>query len=284
MLYKNNYKKIIKSNYKNLDFLDNIELNNLIIYGPISSSKYNVALKYIQRFSESNLEYEKKLILTMSKNDYIIKISDIHYEIDFQQMKYNSKILFNDIYNNIVNNIILYSKNNIGIILCKNFHEIECELLDIFYSYMQKIINEKYKIYFILLTDCISFIPDNIKNKCNKVYLKTLEKNENDNSLVYKHYYKLCNDIATDISSKTSHKKFKSVRNNLYDILIYNYNISNIFYDVLNILISNKLIKKIDFKFIEETFNFYYNYNNNYRPIFHLESYILYLIKSVHGY
>ena len=46
----------------------------------------------------------------MSKTEHIIKISDIHYEVDFQQIKYNSKILFNDIYNNIVNNIILYSK------------------------------------------------------------------------------------------------------------------------------------------------------------------------------
>lgn len=286
MLYKNNYTLLIDNNKtkKSLDFINNKTLQNLIIYGALGSNKYVTALKYIQQFSESKLEYDKKLILMMSKTEHIIKISDIHYEIDFQQIKYNSKILFNDIYNNIVNNIILYSKNNVGIILCKNFHDIDNELLEIFYSYMQKIINEKYKVYFVLITESISFIPNNIKKICNKIYLNCVEKNKIDDKLLYSHYYTLCDNIVIDIMSKTNHKKFKTIRNNLYDILIYNYNVSNIFYDIICRLIEKDLLKAIDFKFIEETFKYYYYYNNNYRPIFHLENYILYLIKLVHGY
>tara|TARA_Y100000389_G_scaffold66464_1_gene62559 strand:- start:77 stop:937 length:861 start_codon:yes stop_codon:yes gene_type:complete len=286
MLYKNNYKTLIDNNKtkKSLEFIINNKLYNLIIYGAPGSNKYVTALKYIQQFSESKLEYDKKLILTTSKTEHIIKISDIHYEIDFQQIKYNSKILFNDIYNNIVNNIILYSKNNVGIVLCRNFHEIDNELLEIFYSYMQKIINQNYKVYFILLTESISFIPNNIKKICNKIYLNFIEKNKINDKLIYNHYYRLCDSIVLDISCKSNHKKIKNIRNNLYDTLIYNYNVSNIFYDVICILIEKNLLKTIDFKFIEETFKYYYYYNNNYRPIFHLENYILYLIKLVHGY
>ena len=286
MLYKNNYNVLINNTKtkKNLDFINNNILQNLIIYGAMGSNKYVTALKYIQQFSESKLEYDKKLILMASKTEHIIKISDIHYEIDFQQIKYNSKILFNDMYNNIVNNIILYSKNNVGIILCKNFHEIDNELLEIFYSYMQKIINQKYKVYFILLTESISFIPNNIKKICNKIYLNHIEKNKIDEKLLYSHYYTLSDNIVSDITSKTIHKRIKTVRNNLYDILIYNYNVSNIFYNIICKLIDKDLLKTIDFKFIEETFKFYYYYNNNYRPIFHLENYILYLIKIVHEY
>lgn len=286
MLYKNNYNVLINNTKtkKNLDFINNNILQNLIIYGAMGSNKYVTALKYIQQFSESKLEYDKKLILMASKTEHIIKISDIHYEIDFQQIKYNSKILFNDMYNNIVNNIILYSKNNVGIILCKNFHDIDNELLEIFYSYMQKIINQKYKVYFILLTESISFIPNNIKKICNKIYLNHIEKNKIDEKLLYSHYYTLSDNIVSDITSKTIHKRIKTVRNNLYDILIYNYNVSNIFYNIICKLIDKDLLKTIDFKFIEETFKFYYYYNNNYRPIFHLENYILYLIKIVHEY
>ncbi len=286
MLYKNNYNVLINNTKtkKNLDFINNNILQNLIIYGAMGSNKYVTALKYIQQFSESKLEYDKKLILMASKTEHIIKISDIHYEIDFQQIKYNSKILFNDMYNNIVNNIILYSKNNVGIILCKNFHDIDNELLEIFYSYMQKIINQKYKVYFILLTESISFIPNNIKKICNKIYLNYIEKNKIDEKLLYSHYYTLSDNILSDITSKTIHKRIKTVRNNLYDILIYNYNVSNIFYNIICKLIDKDLLKTIDFKFIEETFKFYYYYNNNYRPIFHLENYILYLIKIVHEY
>lgn len=286
MLYKNNYNVLINNTKtkKNLDFINNNILQNLIIYGAMGSNKYVTALKYIQQFSESKLEYDKKLILMASKTEHIIKISDIHYEIDFQQIKYNSKILFNDMYNNIVNNIILYSKNNVGIILCKNFHDIDNELLEIFYSYMQKIINQKYKVYFILLTESISFIPNNIKKICNKIYLNYIEKNKIDEKLLYSHYYTLSDNIVSDITSKTIHKRIKTVRNNLYDILIYNYNVSNIFYNIICKLIDKDLLKTIDFKFIEETFKFYYYYNNNYRPIFHLENYILYLIKIVHEY
>ena len=68
------------------------------------------------------------MIINSSKNEHIIKISDIHYEIDLENLTCNSKILLNDIYNNIID-AIQSSKDKRGIILCKNFHEINNEII-----------------------------------------------------------------------------------------------------------------------------------------------------------
>ena len=129
-------------NVKYDDYINKLsnDLNNMpnfILYGPSGINKYCEALKIIKKFSPSLLKYEKKMIINTSKNEHILKISDIHYEIDLENLTCNSKILLNDIYNNIID-AIETSKNKQGIILCKNFHKINNEIIDIFYSYMQK--------------------------------------------------------------------------------------------------------------------------------------------------
>ena len=60
---------------------------------------------------------------------------------------------------------------NFKTIVCKNFHEIHTELLECFYSYMQTIPNNKFSLYFILLTEAVSFIPDNIVNCCKRIHV-----------------------------------------------------------------------------------------------------------------
>ena len=92
----------------------------------------------------------------------------------------NSKILWNDIYYNIID--IISSNENKGIILCKNFHSINNELLDIFYSYMQSDIFSSYTLKFIILTDAVSFLPSSIINVSKVIacerYTKTFYKRE----------------------------------------------------------------------------------------------------------
>ena len=86
-----------------------------------------------------------------NKTLYYFKISDIHYEIDMSLLGCNSKLLWHEIYNQIIDSIL--SKNNkSGIILCKYFHEIHSELLEIFYSYMQSLYNSSINLKFILIT------------------------------------------------------------------------------------------------------------------------------------
>ena len=112
MNLKKNYNEIINENSTytfNKDLLQllkksegddllNEHFINYIFYGPPCSYKYKNALKLLQHFSPSNLKYEKKLHINLTKSEFYIKISDIHYEIDVENFIYNSKSVWNEIY------------------------------------------------------------------------------------------------------------------------------------------------------------------------------------------
>jgi len=153
----------IEKIFKN-SFPDKItNLKNIILYGPKGVGKYTQALQCIKKYSNSELKYEKRLTINSSKENFIIKISDIHFEVDMSLLGCNSKVLWNDIYNQIID-VVSTRVDTTGIILCKYFHKIHSELLDIFYSYMQSQLFNKIKLIFIIITEHISFIPDNILN------------------------------------------------------------------------------------------------------------------------
>jgi len=137
---------------------------NMIVYGAPGIGKYSQVLWMLRVYSPSELKYDKKMKITTEKNEYIYQLSDCHYEIDMGLLGCNSKNTWHEIYLQIVD-IVSMSKMNRGILVCKNFHLIHNELLDIFYSYMQH--NEKIK--FVLLTEHLSFIPNNILASCQTV-------------------------------------------------------------------------------------------------------------------
>jgi hypothetical protein len=304
------------------------KFSNYIFYGPPCSYKYKSALKLIQYFSPSSLKYEKKLYISVPKTEFYIKISDIHYEIDIENFIYNSKSLWNDIYN-IIYNSIASSDVKKGYIVLRNFDKINCDLLDLLYNYMQRELFSSILIRFIIITECISFIPDKIinvskilyfskltkkniyalSNKANKQFFKSqsvedkiVEKN-NDNtldleSLIYKvnnpNIYSIL-DISNNINYIEHHKSIcetyintltsnnyniRNIRTLLYDILIYNLNSQECFFYIIQNLILRKIINVNTIcDLIINTLIFFKNYNNNYRPIFHLESFTLYLIE-----
>ena len=290
MILKENFLTLLEKSNSNIinnkysEYINNLSENlnnipNLILHGPSGSGKYSEALKIIQKYSDSFLKYEKKMIINSSKNEHIIKISDIHYEINMENLTCNSKILLNDIYNNIIDAIQSSSKKN-GIILCKNFHEINNEIIENFYSYMQKKLLDNIVIKFIILTEHLTFIPTNIQNVCkilyysklstsnyiklsngnNKKFLLEIKKQKNDlhtsniNSINLLKYVDInekskkiddlkvtiCNKIVNIIFSKTF--EYNKIRNILYDILIYNLNI----YDCTYFIISSIILKKIE--------------------------------------
>lgn len=106
----------------------------------------------------------KKEINISKKQEFVYRISDIHYEIDMTLLGCNSKTIWHDIFFQIVD-IVSVKPQKTGIILCKNFEATYNELLDIFYSYMKHPLEHmKIQIYFILLTESVSFIPNNILN------------------------------------------------------------------------------------------------------------------------
>tara|TARA_Y100000591_G_scaffold322061_1_gene337884 strand:- start:2570 stop:3553 length:984 start_codon:yes stop_codon:yes gene_type:complete len=294
--------------------LNNIE--NIIFYGPPESFKYKIALKIIEKYSSSGLRYEKKILLNLQKTDFFIKISDIHYEINIELLYYNTKYLWNEIFN-YVSNIIQSSEKKFGIILLKNFEKINNDFIDIIYNYMQKSIDQTIQIRFFIITDCLSFIPkcilnickikyftkltdNNLLKLCNKNNRQFLSKNlellqniDNINSLTYinlSHENKtilnshkvLCDVIISKLLNETIN--IIELRTLLYDILILHLNIYDCCFYILKQLIKNKNImlnKIVSQQLSLKTLSFFKEYNNNYRPIFHLESYMLYLLKLI---
>ena len=286
------------------DLLD--KLGNLIFYGPSGVGKYSQMLYSIQKYSPTYLKYEKKMSLTYDKKQYCFKISDIHYEIDMSLLGCNSRLLWHDIYQQIVDSLSV-KNNKIGIIVCKNFHNIHSELLENFYSYMQDNNTMSVNIKFILLTEEISFISDSILNSCEVIYVArptkisyskcSRKKIPNDlkienicnikylhtgvYELMYPHKI-ICDNIIKEMI-EIDELKFSKFRDLLYDIFIYNLDITHcIWYILTNLIELNKIKSNNISEILLKTYNFLKYYNNNYRPIYHLESYLFYLIRIIH--
>lgn len=293
-----------KNEILNKNKLKHYNLNtNMILYGPSGIGKYTQALNIIKNFSPSGLKYERKLNIETAKNKiYFIKISDIHYEIDMELLGCNAKNLWNEIFKSIVD-ILSAKPSHSGIILCKNFHTIHNELLDIFYSYMQSLNYKNIKISFILLTEHVSFIPENILNKSiilpiirpkksqyKKIFGSKINCNNDINNIkTARNNDKLIDPNEIIVAKIVSFIKDKRVidldiRNTLYNILIYQLDIYVCIWDIITSLIEDNIINDYSkLEKITELFNeFLKLYNNNYRPIYHLERFFLNLIIIVH--
>lgn len=336
MNLKKNYNEIVNenSNYNfNKDLLQIInntgDFINYIFYGPPCSYKYKNALKLLQHFSPSNLKYEKKLHINLTKTEFYIKISDIHYEIDVENFIYNSKSVWNEIYT-IIYNSIASSPIKRGYIVFRNFDKINYDLLDLLYNYMQKELFSNLNIKYIIITECVSFIPIKIINICKILNFAKLSKKNihsicnKDNKHFIKNLTCLTKDATSvshvknvefiynkvnnpniftylDISNNmkyieqhsticdtyinlicTNNYNITNIRTLLYDILINHLNSHECFFYIIQSIILKKLIAhdKINDLILNSIF-FFKNYNNNYRPIFHLEGFTLYLIELI---
>ena len=299
----------------------NTYFNNYIFFGPPCCYKYKNALRLIQYFSASNLKYEKKLHINLAKTDFYIKISDIHYEIDVENFIYNSKSSWNDIYTIIYNSIASssnkrgyivfrnFDKINYDLLdLLYNYMQKE-----LFSSLTIKYIIITESISFIpfkIISMCkiLYFSKLNKKtinglcNKDNKQFFKYLNANNDDsikqilnkvnnpnifsyldisNNLKFIEHHKSICDTYIELITNTNYN-IKNIRTLLYDILIYHLNCHECFYYIIKILLQKELIVNTKISdLIYNTLIFFKNYNNNYRPIFHLESYTLYLIELI---
>ena len=175
---------------------------------------------------------------------------------------------------------------------------------------MQSINNIQLK--FILISEHISFIPDNILNNCQVIniprpsitYYKKCIKNTTNHEIKKNNlstitniknitanitqlknpYENICNSILHNIR-KPQEITFLTFRDILYDILIYDLDIGDCIWYIITTLIDEKLLKQEDISdILLKTYTFLQYYNNNYRPIYHLENYMYNLISTVHGY
>jgi len=283
-----------------------------------------------------NIEYKKPVRIYTTKYSIECIISDNSIEVDMTFIQINPRQLWNEIISYITEN----RKSKPFYIICKYFHKIHTELLDLFYDIFPKQYN------WIIHTEHYDFIPYWIQDKSLCISLKRPSKN------FYLQYYlnynnyktkpnikfsttkpiynikyldSLNNNIETNKQTsqhyqeenmvylmfgmkppKQKHKKIKQECNKheLNTTRIYNkneltqeYNINyidnylyckeldihklrNYIYTLLNyripieelVLHLVKIIPKLSIEFLSEWFK---QYNNNYRPIFHIEYLIL---------
>lgn len=319
--YESHFEEYLVSNQKiNLHpklesvFLKNFpesirDLKNVIFYGPSGVGKYTQMLRSIKKYSPSELKYEKKLSIVFNKQVYSFKISDIHYEIDMSILGCNSKLLWHDIYQQILDIVSAKPEKN-GIIVCKNFHEIHCELLDNFYSYMQNNLMTSINITFFIISEHVSFLPDNITKCCEVIHIPrpsastynkciqptpkrkkiplsgiTNIKNMHSDDLVMDHYKIIADKILHAILRVEDEFRIVSFRDLLYDILIYNLDINQCVWYIVTTLIESNKIQQTDVgDVLLNMYRFFKYYNNNYRPIYHLEIFFIYIINIVHGF
>lgn len=285
------------------------KLKNIIFYGPAGIGKYTQMLKSIKKYSPSDLKYEKKISITYNKQQYFFKISDIHYEIDMSLLGCNSKLLWHEIYQQVID-IISAKVDKSGVIVCKYFNDIHSELLDNFYSYMQQNNASSIDLKFIILTEEISFIPDNILNCCEIIHIARPSKtiynkclkhklhpslqldsitniknlHENNELMVLQNYKIICDKIVETMKN-IDDLKFLKFRDMLYDILIYNLDITDCVWYILSKFVSEGKIKRQHMSSILiKTYSFFQYYNNNYRPIYHLENYLFYVTSVIHDF
>jgi hypothetical protein len=348
------------------------ELGNMILYGPCGSGKYSQMLYLLERYSPSHLKYDKKIRIQTEKQAYTYRISDIHYEIDMGLLGCHSKTLWHEVFFQIVD-ILSVKPDKTGFIVCKNFHAIHSELLDVFYSYIQhsNTLSPNIHIRFVLLTEHISFIPNNILNCCNKISIskpsvemisnilfvnasknmpcfpemntienvsevflqkisssrkklspkqlkniqQLLKKTDNNTILNIKEIQSfsvientdqlpkdvfniICDNIIQTMMNPNT-LEFTEFRESLYDILIYNLDITECVWYIFshfvrsgNIQTENTIksntIKDRNIKgkniteILSNIYVFLKYYNNNYRPIYHLESIFFYLLLQIH--
>jgi len=347
-----------------------------------SSSKTNLtslsSMKEKEKSKEKEKENHKKKTLdvipikkTEKKQEYTYRISDIHYEIDMATLGCNSKLLWHDLFFQIIDIISvsfhsLDKSDKVGIIVCKNFHTIHNELLDIFYSYMRHPLHPFHiQIKFILITEHIGFIPDNIMNACKVISVKRpskenyikmaklqtksfscfMESNRvfprnfsdtnngyefsNSGNMFYDKttrsavfpknktaeileeldstsitnakeihsfswlrssqeipvdVFNMINDALLDQILHPETLKITDLRNNLYELLIYNVDVAECVWYIFTSLIHQGCFEKKEhiMDILNDIFVFFKYYNNNYRSIYHLESIILCMLNKIH--
>jgi hypothetical protein len=196
---------------------------------------------------------------------------------------------------------------------------------------------------FVIISEHISFIPNNILDVCEKIHVKrppkeryldimrqsqskTRKTHTVDNDFLQKiantrllsvektcsviesvnmcdvlnikelHYLNKIEDVPDDIFNvicnviieqmlapdKLVHVNFRDA---LYDILIYNLDVVECIWYILSYFIENdKLVGQDISDVLTRMYNFLKYFNNNYRPIYHLESIMHYMIIKIFKY
>jgi len=270
---------------------------NIIIYGPPGTSKYTQAMNILNLYSKSKLKYETKININHNDEETYYKITDTHIEVNFELLGCKAKTVWHSIYNAMQ---AMTGTRPYIYILCSNFQTIHSDLLKVFDCYMQKNDLNNIEIFYIILTSAYSFIPDNIRNKCytiniakpsktnilkifGKKYQPYISLNEYIYDIKLPNYGDKVLKQIVDFILEVDNFNIERMRELLYNLLQYNVDIMDFINYVITDLYVKKYITEINsLDIFIKTHQFIKLYNNNYRSIFHLEKYVVTLIKDVH--
>jgi hypothetical protein len=126
---------------------------------------------------------------------------------------------------------------------------------------------------------------NNINNINTKNNYHINSFNYNNNYLITNNYINnfniICDNVISVIKSQNN-LDYLNIRDILYDILTYNLNISeSIWYILKHIIISTDLTPDKISNILIKSFLFFKYFNNNYRPIYHLENIVFYIINII---
>jgi hypothetical protein len=293
---------------------------NTIIYGARGIGKYTQALLKIAPYSPTALKCERRVTVPNDKIKCVYKTSDVHCEVDMMLLGCNAKAIWADVFAHMTI-VASLKKSPVYIILCKNFHAIHPEIMDIFYSYMQPLNVVGAQLRFILLAENIGFIPEDICSRCcviplarpsAEVYasmicanlhialpntaIATAAKERRINTCKELYWYAMPNTTAPPPDITTIVLKsiisvidnalilpITEIREALYELLVYGQDIHEIVWSVFEHYISTKQLCLFNHPEFMPTLFAHLKYrNNNYREIFHLENITFLFANAIH--
>ena len=289
-----NYTKYFMEHPKNV--------KHIMVHGPKGVGKYTQVLYFLKQLSPTKLMYDRKLTIPNQKQECIIRMSDIHCELDFGVLGCNAKTNWSDLYQHILD-LANSSLNKIRFVVCLNIWSIHPELLDVLYFYMRH--NYNVSLSFIIISDSISFLSREIYNICEYIWIKRPSKSKyqtivtqnikdlktqeilnmsryNNRLKLHTNYYKpLCEPIIAFILNP-SKSDFFSLRDNVYNLSIFHININEaLLYIIHQVYVLCDTTGKKD-KITKYLIDFYEKFYNNYRSIYHLESILINVTKILH--
>lgn len=257
---------------------------HLLLNGPPGVGKYTQALGFVAKYSPSALRYEKRMEVTGEKSTYSLRISDVHFEVDMETLGCHSRAMWSTIHAQIVD-AVRAKTPPVGFIICRNFHKTHKELLEVFYYYMATP-----EIRLILISDHIGFLPRRIIDRCFRIPLscppasriraggvlcesvgKNMKSTTEERISLSDRHDPLCSALATLISSPDP-ADYVSLRSKFYDVLIQQHHMPAVVWNLVRSLIISGAISTEKLPDLFKVIcRFYRLYNNNYRPIYHLE-------------
>ena len=119
------------------------DIHNILIYGKNQSENYNIFMRYITTITNNNYNSKKLRITIPSGYEISIQKGPIHFELNMETIP--SIKIWSELYEHL-RDIMIAANMKTCIILCKNFHYIDTNILDSLYSLFDNVCNPVVKL------------------------------------------------------------------------------------------------------------------------------------------